>query len=518
MLIKRNMASDSKRSSCLKYEFVISLGGGTMTLDGAANPIPDTVYEPLTRFMMPFMPVKGDATADAVVDAFLTQMSDDLDHPEVWDEISKCLELGVDLGEAIEERLNGEQPRDNRLHLEVLAALVRGVKGEAANGLQRLEQFITSAGRSVLFQGALFYLNRLLDPHNPKYRLEGKVCPTPFQQIDVSSSECHLCCSGWLDTSIGDPRQLSWQELWNGEPAKAIRDSILDGSYRYCNKGICPVIQGNSIPLKETLRSSSDFWRTVLDDNACRVVQGPELVNLAYDRTCNLSCPSCRTEAFAATQSERREYERMQETTILPMLKTAKMVYITGSGDPFASKTFRHLMKQLTRVSYPKLSFYIMTNGMLLTPRQWSEFPTLHGRVETLRISIDAASALTHEKLRRGASWSTMIDNMKFAGELRSTAQVKKFELAFTVQVENYTEMGDAVDLAEMVGADLVTFSKLINWGTFSEDEYKSRAVFLPGHPLYADFAFKMQDERLKQSIVDFGNLQITPSLLDAAR
>ena len=41
--------------------------------------------------------------------------------------------------------------------------------------------------------------------------------------------------------------------------------------------------------------------------------------------------------------------------------------------------------------------------------------------------------------------------------------------------------MPDFLRLAQRIGADEVYFSQLVNWGTFSVEEYARRAVHLPG-------------------------------------
>jgi sulfatase maturation enzyme AslB (radical SAM superfamily) len=373
--------------------------------------------------------------------------------------------------------------------------------------VEKLEPLVAEYSQSPLVQGALFHLQGLADPDNPKYQLAGKICPAPFVQIDVLERSSHLCCASWLNTSAGNMQTNAWEDVWNSEAAQAIRESIHDGSYRYCNKGACPKIQANDLTPAAELAAQSGFWRDILESAATAVPQGPEIVNLAYDRTCNLSCPSCRVERFAADEALRARFDRMQERTILPLLKGAKTVFITGSGDPFASKNFRRLMEQLTPEDYPELRFQVMTNGMLFTPRQWESFPALHNRVKILKISVDAATGPTHELLRRGARWPTVLENMAFAGELTARGAVDHFELVFTVQTENYREMGDAVDLARQVGATGIYFARITNWGTFTDDQYRDKAVFLTSHDAHADFLQHMQDRRLRDPMVLLGDL-----------
>lgn len=446
-------------------------------------------------------------TPDGIVDLMLTVLSDGLDHPELWEAVPGFVDALPDLVDVLEQRLNTESQRSTRTALLILLAMCGAAKGHPELMAEKLEPLAAEFSQSPLVQGALFHLYGLADPENPKYALAGKICATPFTQVDVLERSSHLCCASFMNTSVGNMATKPWEEVWNSATAQAIRESIHDGSYRYCNKIACPQIQRNNLVPAAKLALRSDFWRGIIETAVAAVPRGPEIVNLAYDRTCNLACPSCRLERFAADETMRARFERMQERTILPLLKDAKMVFVTGSGDPFASKNFRRLMEQLTPEEYPDLRFQIMTNGMLFTPRQWASFPPLHGRVTILKISIDAATGPTHELLRRGARWPVMLENMMFAGELAARGEIERFELVFTVQTENYREMGDAVDLAKSLGATGVYFARITNWGTFTDDQYRDKAVFLTGHPEHDEFLRHMQDPRLRDPMVLLGDL-----------
>jgi sulfatase maturation enzyme AslB (radical SAM superfamily) len=391
--------------------------------------------------------------------------------------------------------------------IAILHALCLASAGDIAAGLAAIAPLALQWSQSALVQGALFHLQGLADPDNPRYRLAGKICPAPFEQLDVLEHSTHQCCASWLHQSAGNLADTPWPHVWNSAAAQAVRASVLDGSYRYCNKTACPRIQANELAEAATVAARSPIWADVIAHQRCTLDRGPRVVNLAYDRTCNLACPSCRTERFAADDATRARFDVLQETAILPMLKTAEIVFVTGSGDPFASKNFRRLITALTVEDYPRLRFQIMTNGMLLTERQWAEFPTLHGRVAMLKISIDAACAATHETLRLGARWDTMLENIRFAGRLVAEGQIDQLDLVFVVQQANFREMGDAVDLARTLGATGIYFSRLTNWGTFSTAGYAARAVCAPDHPEHAAFLEAMRDPRLYDPIVLLGDL-----------
>ncbi len=444
--------------------------------------------------------------ADAVIQLLFEQILDGLDHPEIW----SALPAVVDRFPALTGKIDALTQDELGFYTEmwgVVHALCVAAMGDLDAGVALLEPIATAHSQSTMVQGAAFHLQGLRDPASPAYDLTDRFCETPFDVLDILDGQSHLCCASWLPASVGDLAEQPWQEVWNSDSAQSIRASILDGSFRFCNKTACPKIVENRLPTKARLASESDRWRDVIDNFRTRLVEPPKRLNLAYDQTCNLSCPSCRTGKIAADSETRARYDRLQEEQILPMLRHAGLVFITGSGDPFASKNFRNLLDRLGPEDYPDLRFQVMTNGMLFTPREWERFPALHGRTAYLRISLDAATGPTHELLRRGARWPVMERNLAFAAELREQGLIDRLELSFTVQVDNYQEMGASIDLAHRYRADSIAFTRLTNWGTFSAEDYAAKAVFMPGHPRHGHFLEVMQDPRLRDPVAALNDM-----------
>jgi MoaA/NifB/PqqE/SkfB family radical SAM enzyme len=268
----------------------------------------------------------------------------------------------------------------------------------------------------------------------------------------VLESSSHLCCASWLPVSAGNLHTNAWQEVWNSQAAQNVRRSIHDGSYRYCNKMACPRIMAGTLTLAGELAELNEWWKDVVDGQRTMLDRGPMVVNLAYDRTCNLSCPSCRQTVIFQNREQRDRTEAMQDRNILPMLEGAERVMVTGSGDPFSSPMFRKLLKSYDPQKYPKLKINLMTNGMLLTEQCWKEYTHLAGHIAKLKFSLDGATAATHELLRRGSRWERVYEHLKFCGRLLREGALDSFEIVFVVQVENYREMGDFVDLGHDVG------------------------------------------------------------------
>lgn len=454
-----------------------------------------------------------DSETDKAIEIFALIANDlleDIDRPELWEAFPQFLAAVPNLPEQANAALQFYTGQDQVLTQAaiIILALSAAHSGAVDEAIGLMTPLLAVNANSPLVAGVTFFIHGLGAPDNPKYQLTGKICPVPFERLDVLEGSSHLCCSSFLRPNIGNLQNAAnWRDVWNSQSAEAIRASIHDGSYRHCNKMSCPTIQSNSLPPAAEIAARSPEWREIVEQRETSLEQGPAVVNLAYDRTCNLSCPSCRASNYAADEVTRLKYDALQERVILPMLKHTQVVTITGSGDPFASKNFRRLMERLGGEEYSNLKFHIMTNGMLFTPREWERFPALHGRVNILSISLDGASAATHETLRRGARWDVMKQNLSFAGELRSQGLIDAFHLSFVVQAENYHEMGEMIALAERIGADGVYFGRITNWGTFSANEYKQKAVFLPEHPEHGRFIEAMADPRLKASRTFLGNL-----------
>jgi hypothetical protein len=190
-------------------------------------------------------------------------------------------------------------------------------------------------------------------------------------------------------------------------------------------------------------------------------------------------------------------------------LADAKLLYITGSGDPFGSPFFRTWLYKMKRSDMPNLeTLHLHTNAQLWTPRMWNPIPEdIRALIRTTEISIDAASAATYEVNRRGGKWDVLLRNLEFVSELRQSGPLTWLGISMVVQENNFEEMPDFVRLGRRIGADMVYFSQLVNWGTFSEAEFEERAVHRAEHPRNLALRATLKDSIFTDSLVNLGNL-----------
>jgi hypothetical protein len=345
--------------------------------------------------------------------------------------------------------------------------------------------------------------------------LADRFCPVPFARADVhEDGTVKVCCSHWLPTPIGNVFKGTTESILNSDTAKAIRKSVVDGSFKYCSHTDCEPIINNKLPFKKDYFDrgfNDDYYRVdeqILSD--AFLLKRFEIPNISYlifclDRTCNLSCPSCRTDLIMVKGSERDRLYDVTDRVVLPMLKDAKRVMVNPAGEAFVSRPSRRLMESLAEPGYENLVIDIITNGTVCDRREWDKYAHLNRRMHIVRVSVDGVSKKVIEKLRRGADYDVLMANLKNLKHMRDAGDFKHFFLSFTYQRENLYEMEDFVELGHSLNASTVIFERLQNLGAFTPEEYYERAVHLIDHPLHQDFLrIASRVKRMPTVYIDF--------------
>jgi Radical SAM superfamily len=374
--------------------------------------------------------------------------------------------------------------------------------------------------------------------------LTGRFCSRPFdvlvstqatrwnpatKKYEQKMGESYLCdCAAWLPYSIGNVIDAeSPDAIWNSEGAQEIRRSILDGDFTYCSRTLCPAILNDTLPKREEVVEPR--LRAILDANKTVLDESPQLLSLGHDSSCNLACPSCRTEIIMADRAQNERLDRARDRVILPMLRgDGTGLRLTAWGDPFASRHYRSLLEALKDDDHRGVRLFLQTNGLLLTRNQWAAMPHLADRVAGLFVSVDAATRETYENVRRPGRWDVIEENLHFFGELRRQGlfpdapapdpvglQRGGFALCFVVQKDNFHEMPAFVRLGRAVAADVIAFQKYIAFGHEPGMQYSSKDVASPLHPQHGEFLDVLRDPELRDPRVTFMQLE---GLAEAAR
>ena len=351
-------------------------------------------------------------------------------------------------------------------------------------------------------------------------------CSKPFKEFVVGSrryirslrhesrrffrpaGDVFMCC--WLKTPpIGNILYQAVDEVWNSEVAQETRRSILNSSFKYCDHTTCPYLQTITCEVQKTTAVKDEELKKVIKNNFTVLPYGPRKIECSYDRSCNLSCPSCRTKVINESGNE-HDILTIQSKIENTAMKDCHALTISGSGDPFGSLYYRRLLQTMKRSNMPRLTQILLhTNAQLWTREMWSTIPEdIQELVKSANISIDAARPETYSINRRGGSFETLLKNLEFISVLRKRGPLEHVKISMVVQNNNYMEMPEFVHFGKKYNFDVVYFSKLLNRGTCSNAEYLDRAIHLPDHPRNSEFIDILKNDIFHDPIVHLGNLR----------
>ena len=275
-------------------------------------------------------------------------------------------------------------------------------------------------------------------------------CPRPFDTILIDKNgSCYACeCTSWLPQSIGNLQVKSLDDIINSKMHKHLQGSIVDKTYRYCNEHQCSYIKSNSV---EHITDGTNI----------------EHLRLAIDDSCNLRCPSCRTNLIFHKEGSTYKLRIKLANKINDWLHAHNrpiQVHIGSDGDPFASHVYRHFMEH-TPVR-DNIKYSILTNALMFEDFH-SQVPHIIENLIELGVSIDGASKETYEKLRLGGNWEKINRNLEYIATLKKEHNFN-FVLHMVVQKDNWYEMPIMLELARKYNVDKVYFNKIQDWNTFT--------------------------------------------------
>jgi sulfatase maturation enzyme AslB (radical SAM superfamily) len=326
--------------------------------------------------------------------------------------------------------------------------------------------------------------------------LKKYVCRHPFTHYDVNHFGNYLCCPSWLPVDVSNKhtdKEVSVTEGWFGPEAQAIRESMLDGTYKFCDHKICPdlssLLNGDHVP---------DIF-VPIEEFEVPDVPMPTEINYGQDRSCNLKCPSCRVNIIPndpVTSEAHRKKQEIQDEIEESFSSSIKKIFLTGSGDPIYSKIYRDFLINFDASKYPNIeSIQIVSNGVLLNEKMWNSF-NCTDYIDIIDISFDAGCKETYENVTRlGGDWDRLIENVSFIAGLKD--RERAIVLSYVVSEYNYKEMHQMFTLVRDIFESnpgmsnyFVNFRQHVYWetGNYSQEQVDKIAVFDPGHAEHEQF------------------------------
>jgi len=446
-------------------------------------------------------PLSAQDTVLIEVETRLQTLLDGTDHPDIWNWLT---ELGAgDTGAFLTEKLRDGWGQfghaDSRTRNLALCMLIAG-SGKVALALEALRQMEAQSQSCTQIAGALFFLSRFGDA-TKSADLSARFCEAPFTKFEtLIDGTVAPCCSIWTKKRLGHLEHQTADQIWNSKSAREMRESILDGSFRHCNKQRCTLIMEDQLPLREEVEDPA--LKKIIANGTTQLDTSPSWVFLAHDITCNLACPSCRDGMIVSDEAQEARFQKIEQQVFFPLLGSGDRitVSVSGQGDAWSSQHYRSILRYLADHDTNAV-LNIHTNALLMGPKRWAEFEGLAKYKPLVDVSIDACTPWVYEYVRRPGNWQKLAPNLEFLAEKRREGTFSEFHLNATIQMDNYHEIPALIDYAESLNADSMRLYMMQNTGGHLAIDFPVKNIADAAHPLHIAFLETLRDPRLERPV-----------------
>ena len=286
------------------------------------------------------------------------------------------------------------------------------------------------------------------------------------------------CADPYVQRVLGDAREQTIAQIWNGAPVRNLRADLNTGGSRFC--GDCP--------LKLPLADDAAPQVRAVDAGAL-----PSRLYVECTAACNISC-------FEACCAPETGITRTRQAGMLDYDLFTRVIDEAGPAlvriDFFNyGETFLHKraveMCEYIKQRFPQVYLYTSTNGLALTEERARRL--VHSGIDEVTFSVDGAFPESYARYRqRGRldvalrTMRTMTQEKRRAG--RDLPLINWRYILFRWN-DSTAEMDRARSLAEEIGADRLT------WEITDHPESAFSRRFAPGTPDHAAIRHEIWDD-----------------------
>ena len=290
-------------------------------------------------------------------------------------------------------------------------------------------------------------------------------CPAAVINLHFSQQGVVTACCFNRQQVLGVYPQDSLEDIWNGEPIRALRDALdnndLSLGCQKCEQQLEARDYGGSHA------HFYSFYARVLEQK--RVARGlqppagpdappvPMRLEFNIHNSCNLECVMCHGLASSSIRTRRERlapmpnpYDETFVDQLEPFLPYVVEADFMG-GEPFMIHAYQMLWERIAEVN-PKMELCILTNATILDDK----IKALLERINCLmHVSIDSMYKETYESIRKGASFDEVMANCMYYLDL-----MKRKGLPYTWRMcpmrQNWHEIPETVKWCNEKGITLM--------------------------------------------------------------
>ena len=177
----------------------------------------------------------------------------------------------------------------------------------------------------------------------------------------------------------------------------------------------------------------------------------PSHIELATNNICNLRCLMCSPESRPTKKSLSEPETESICDQIFPM---ASLLTPSAGSEPLLGD-FELIAKLCDKY---EVELNVITNGTLLTPERYE---LMRRRLGRLQISFDACDRETYEKIRAGAKFNKVVENIRQVAKLTAADNIELMASSVVMRL-NYKKMAEYVEFVAGLGVNTVALQQLL--------------------------------------------------------
>lgn len=267
---------------------------------------------------------------------------------------------------------------------------------------------------------------------------ENGFCIMPFVNIILEpGGDIGFCRHKGTEYTLGNIKENTIEEIWNGEKVKEWRREFLTGDIKICSSELksrhcnqCP--QLNTMQEYVTLDEEQAFPPLRLTAN--------------LNGMCNLECQMCHVWKLPNGFYTEENFWKPGRETIFPFVKEIDML----SGEPLIQHDTFKLIEEVSKVN-PECLWSITTNAHWKLSTKISDALDKI-KIKNLIVSVDSFETETYAKIRKKGRLETVLralDDLKVYEKQRLSKGMTalNMNLNFLIQKDNWKEVKSAIDL-----------------------------------------------------------------------
>jgi radical SAM protein with 4Fe4S-binding SPASM domain len=301
-------------------------------------------------------------------------------------------------------------------------------------------------------------------------------CILPWNHLNVQpNGDIYQCCMAPYGEKIGNTKEDTLEEVWNGEDMKGIRKDMLDGRRPHlCNR--CFLIEDSGLTSPRGTHNrmfNKDIEKAIKDTNP-DTGEYPEFKlkywDFRWSNICNFKCRMCGVYSSSKWYEEAKElhnetignngitqFNSESKEDVFKMIDKniydVEEIYFAG-GEPLVMEEHYLVLEKLIAAGRTDVRLRYNTNFSHLKFRKWDLFGLWQKFLDNpkggiqLFASLDAVGKLA-EVIRNGTKWDKIYQNIKKCKEAGMEVHFSP-----TVSLLNMFFIDELIDLAADVKID----------------------------------------------------------------